>query len=183
MSHLSQNKKLNALFLIQSETREVVGKAVSEYVRNHLLKLNKERHRGLSTKGFYAQAADSVHYEVKKDSVFFRVTKVGLAQRLYGGTIKPKNAKALTIPNWKQVPQTANKSAGEFSHLKLILFKARKAIGALVEDKPKKQKPKVFYWLVKSVTQRPDKTVMPSNADISDVAYKAVLKRAKELGL
>jgi hypothetical protein len=47
----------------------------------------------------------------------------------------------------------------------------------------KKKHLRIFYWLVKSVNQKADPSVLPKDADIQDVAYKAVLMRAKQLGV
>lgn len=191
-----KNSKIAALVTVNKEAQEVVGHAVSEFIRNHLTRLNKERHRGLYMGGFYAQAADSVSYKVEKAGksveINFTANKIGLMQRIHGGTIKPKNAKLLTIPNWKEIAATATHRATEFQNLFFVKFKsgamalADKGEGTYKGKKVKggSQKPlRIFYWLVKSVHQKPDPSVLPDDKQILKVAERSVTEFAKSLGV
>lgn len=185
------NKKLDALFALEKDTRELVGRAVAEFTRQHFLVLNKQRHRGLYLKGFYARAADTISYQVKDQSVEFTVSQLGIAQRYYGGTIVPKKAKALAIPNWKEIAATATHGPTEFKGLKFVKFPS--GAMALVQGdtaatlggkkvKGAAKKPlRIFFWLVKSVTQKPDPSVLPSKEDLGDVAYKVVKARFDQI--
>jgi hypothetical protein len=160
-----------------------IGRAVVQLVQQHFLRLNASRANALGgpRSNFYAQAAQGARYEVLTDGVLVSVGQAGIRQRLEGGEIVPRNVKYLTIP---AIAEAYGKRAREFPNL-VILW--RRIAGqtrpvALVE--PEATQPargvktdsvggKIFFWLVKSVTQKPDPTVLPSEREMTDVALAA----------
>lgn len=70
---------------------------VREHWRQHLANLPRNKSSWPST-SFWQQAARSVQGVASGGVAIISADKIGLAQRLYGGTIKARNAKNLTIP-------------------------------------------------------------------------------------
>jgi hypothetical protein len=87
-----------------------------------------------------------------------------VAQRFFGGTIRPKGGKKfLTIPVTREAYR---RKASTFPNLVLIMTRGSKArrSGILVRTKKNGQM-EVMYWLVRGVTQKADPRVMPSKAE------------------
>lgn len=107
-----------------------------------------------------------------------------VAQRFYGGTIRPVNAKNLAIPADKE---SYGKRPGEFAgklHVAILGGRAalvenlatRISISRAGKVKSKGSTGKVLFWLVKSVTQKPNPAVLPSEAQIGQIAAEAAEK-------
>lgn len=114
--------------------------------------------------------------------------EVGL--RYYGGTVRPVAAKALTIPATRQA---YGKSARDFSDLEYRPILRGKLIGALVQRESttvsfrpggsaggvsvrrgaRTRGGKVFYWLVKSATIKPNKDLLPTEEELAAAAVDA----------
>ena len=146
-----------------AQLKEVVGRAGANTIRNHLFKINSARPNKLGGKRtkFYAQAARSTQHKAVDDGAVVSVNHVGIAQRYFGGTIRPRRSKYLTLP---AVPRAYGKRAREIPGLKFVPFKKR---AALVKDDT------VFYWLVRSVTQQADSSVLPENSEMAAHTAKA----------
>lgn len=166
------------------QARAVMARAGAGVVRDHLSAKNLLPNKyGYPKTNFYGQAARSVSSGVAGDDINIDVTgPVGLRQRRFGGTIRPKNVKFLTMP---AAPEAYGKRAREFNNLRFaIVFdpKIQKSRPALViaESTQLKlgQRRKdgsrkvtvlgevgggVMYWLLRSATQSPDPTVLPTN--------------------
>ena len=70
---------------------------LSTYFRNHLRSLPKNR-KGYPSTGFWESAARSVTGVAVGGDAIISADKLGLRQRLYGGTIAARNVKNITIP-------------------------------------------------------------------------------------
>lgn len=70
---------------------------VREHWRAHLAAMPRNK-GGYPSTGFWQQAARSVQGVAVGPDAVITADRLGLRQRLYGGTIKAKNAKNLTIP-------------------------------------------------------------------------------------
>ena len=115
------------------EILDAAGRGVTNALKKHFLTLNAERHGGFSTVGFYAQAADQTFYTRSSDTeAEVNVTKLGIRQRLQGGTITPKHAAYLCIPNMfsPTIGSTYGRSPTEFQNLR-VLFGRQKDTGAI----------------------------------------------------
>jgi hypothetical protein len=169
---------------------EVLHRAVAasslELFRGHLIQLNTERPNQLGGKrtSFYADAARNTHAAVLPDGVLLSILKEGIRQRWLGGTIKAKPGSWLTIP---ARAEAYGRRARSFNDLRFVLLTGDESGGAaLVRNETTTLKRKkdrktgkvsyvageerggeVMYWLRKSVTQRPDPTVIP----LPDVIY------------
>lgn len=164
--------------------RPIVGRAATNAFRSHLFALNNQRANALggTRTNFYASAARGTHFEVVEDGVIVSVNQVGIRQRVLGGTIKPRAAKYLTIP---ARAEAYGKRAGEFNDLVIVTNRAGKPIalarrwqsqvgfrrdkgtGAVVGTTRRGERgSEILFWLVTSVTQQPDPSVVPQALDL-----------------
>ena len=162
-----------------NSVRLIMGRAAQQVVKQHFSDLasDAQHHRtatrlGANRTGFYLDAADKTQDpHLEEGGVSVSVKKRGIAQRLFGGTITPTTKKWLTIP---ATAEAYGKRAPEIEGLKFVLFGPGKA--ALVMPGAKITQPstgkttelqgKVYFWLVKSVTQAADPSVIPTDAEI-----------------
>ena len=163
-----------------------IGQSVVNLLKAHLYNLNSTRANDLggTRTQFYSQAAKATQYRTPEGEVVVSVNHVGIRQRLQGGPIKPKPGKKyLTIP---AIAESYGKRAREFDNLRFIPTRRG---GMLVEadatrvsfgKKGAKSKGetggRVVYWLVPSVIQKPDSSVVPTPAEIEATAFQAVQK-------
>lgn len=161
----------------------IVGRSAVNVYRAHLFALNQERPNRLGgpRTNFYAQAARGTSWRQLGDAVVVSIASVGIRQRYYGGTIKPKVRRYLTIP---AVAEAYGKRASEFPELKFALVpdprsgRLRPALVrkdasevTLIDTRTVRGRTKVFkregqgrvlFWLVRQVQQQPDPSVLPS---------------------
>src|SRR5712692_3534060 len=158
-----------------------IGRAVVRLVRQHFLRLNASRANPLGgpRSNFYAQAARNTRYDVLTDGVLVSVSQVGIRQRLEGGEIVPRHVKYLTLP---AIAEAYGKRAREFPNLTILWRRiaGRTRPVALIEAtrptrgvKTDSLGGKIFFWLVKSVTQPADPSVLPSERELTDSAVTA----------
>lgn len=97
-----------------------------------------------------------------------------VAQRRFGGTIKPTGGKKyLTIP----LDRVAyNKSALTFQELFVLTLKRNGTERKYLAMKVRKNRVKVLYALRESVTQKGDADVLPSDAKIVDAVRTAAVE-------
>lgn len=168
--------------LIEQATPEraarIVAPAAANLFRTHLFRLNDERPNRLGGKrtNFFSQAAKSTSATANGATVAVNIAHVGIRQRVEGGTIRPTNGrKFLTIPARSEAYGTRAK---EHNFLVPIFFKS--GAGALVESNRSdrtsqtQQGGGVWFWLVKSVTQRADPTVLPNRDAVIGASVKAL---------
>lgn len=151
----------------------VAGRAAVNLIRRHLFTLNGERANSLGGRrtSFYAGAGRATSFAVRGDTVVVSINQRGIAQRYFGGTIRPKTKKFLTIPAH---PDAHGKRAGEFGALELVFGAQGQAIG-LARREPGRAFGEILFRLVRSVTQRPDPTVLPAPTEIRVAAGTAVV--------
>lgn len=166
----------------------VAGRAGVNRGRKHLLALNRERPNALGGRrtNFYQKAANSISVRSEGDGVMLSFASVGLAQRYFGGTITAKNAKYLTIP---ARTEAYGKRASEFPDLELVFLENGPALIRRNQSTIKFRKSKegnrravktgelggeVMFWLKRSVTQRADPSVLPTDTEFYDEIEKSV---------
>lgn len=151
------------------QVNPIVGRAATNLIREHLFDLNKSRPNKLGGRrtNFYASAARGTHFDATENGVVISVVQVGIAQRYFGGIIKPTKAKYLTIP---VSPEAHGKRASEFSDLEVVFGKGGRPIGLARKGAHED----LLYRLVKYVDQAADPTVLPSNETIAAAANVAV---------
>jgi hypothetical protein len=179
----------------------VGARAVAGLIRDHLYGLDGQRHR--NGRHFYRQAGDSVHSDVAPQGARASITQLGFRQRLQGGTITARNVRNLTIP---ACPEAEGKRAGEFNDLEFG-FALNPKTGALqpalvrrpqttIRFRRHKSKdgevtlrahavatlePQPMFWLVHSVVQQPDPSVLPYPEQMSARAVTAIRTRYDRL--
>jgi hypothetical protein len=179
-----------------------VGQAVKILVANHLFAKGPNK-MGFPSTHFYAGAGKATAWYLNGTGVTVTIAQQGIGQRYRGGPINPTDGKKyLTIPARSEA---YGKRAGEFGNLKILFGRQRDGtIGpvALIADKggatrkvfggregatPERkihgaEEGIVLFWLVKSVNQQADVTVLPSDEAIAETALTAIEKAVKQLG-
>jgi hypothetical protein len=144
--------------------RKVIASKAATVVKDHFVALGRARHRGGSF-NFYGRAARATSHGVSGQAAFVSIDQEGIALRRYGGTVRPRKGKYLTIPADKSAH---GKRAREFGNLHF----RRNASG----DSGRLCDPagRVFYWLIKQSTHKPDPSVLPTDAEIQTAATAAM---------
>lgn len=148
----------------------VAGRTGRNVVRSHLFALNASRPNQLGGKrtNFYTGAGRATQFTVQGDTAVISINQVGIRQRFYGGTIRPKTRKYLTIPVH---PDAHGKRASEFKGL-IVIFGQEGQPVALARPRFRPRKRgfvgppvaeigDVLFRLVRKVTQKPDPAVLP----------------------
>lgn len=144
-----------------SAVAKVAGLGAHEVVRNHLLAANRDRPNRLGGRRteFYRRAANLTSFTSDATGAIVSIGGPrGIAQRFFGGTVVPKNSKYLTVP---AIAAAHGKRARDFRGLVFMRNKGKET-ARLVDP----QTGAVYYWLVKRVTQQPDRTVLPADEEI-----------------
>lgn len=157
--------------------RREMGRAIATAVRKHLTLMDSEKANALggARTHFYGNARKAVSQPelISGDGIKVTIDHLGLAQRYYGGTITARPGSALTIPVH---PAAHGKRAREIADLQLIPT-PRSAHAKAILAKPNKQSKngigEVYYVLCKRVTQDPDKSILPTDQELTNVAMQA----------
>lgn len=147
--------------------RKVMAKGAAEVVKDNFRSLDRSRHRGGSFH-FYGRAAQATSYGVQGNSAYVSIDQEGIALRRFGGTTRPTGGRKFqTVPN-KDNPQAQGKRAPEFSNLH-FRRNADGQSGRLCDPTGR-----VYFWMVKSTTHKPDPSVLPKDSEITDAATTAI---------
>lgn len=171
--------------LAPARLNPVIGRAAANTYRSHFFALNKSRPNRLGGKrtNYYAGAARATSFALQgDDTVVVSVNQIGIRQRVFGGTIKPRNAKFLTIP---VAPEAHGKRAREFGDLELVFGQGGQPIALAHKAQGKRRYGMILFRLVKSVTQQPDPTVLAPRKDVVaaiKTAVTATVDRATRRG-
>lgn len=173
-------------YLTSDDAKSVAARAGVNLTRAHLFKLDGERGNksGGSRSHFYAAAARSVHSSIESRGVAIIISKTGIAQRLFGGKIKPVKGRFLAIPN-RTTPEAYGRRPREFDNLEVLYGKngpfalAERAAthlqaAAKGSAKGRRVPRKIFFWLVDEVEQDPDPSVLPSDDELTSGVLTAV---------
>lgn len=162
--------------LSQRELNIIAVQEGERLTRDHLAVLAGTRHRPVSRFNFWEEAARSVSASELGNSAEIRIDQVGVAQRYYGGTINPVNAKFLAIPI--EGTEAEGRVTKDFDDLVPIISPLT-AKGVLAKDGVP------LFTLIKSVTQDPDPSVLPEDEEyvsaITAKARESVAFKVKEL--
>jgi len=179
--------------------------AVARLLRAHFVALANERH-GKAFPGsqppsnFYADAARATFDESSEDGATVSVAHRGIRQRLLGGTIRPSGrtspvtGRPITHLSIPARAEAYGRVPGEFDNLQPVF--GRRGIVGLAETSAtqisyKKSRGKtsvargasvgggIMFWLVDSITQAADPSVMPTADQISATIESAVTAYAK----
>lgn len=165
-----------------------IANAAENLTRDYLRGIAPSRHRtaerlGAQPTGHLERAAESVSSEHNAEEAVIGITSPGISRALADLTITPKNSKYLTIP---ATAEAYGRRARSFNDLRLAVFGRDtlalvKAEQSSLADRSRSGfdyenrapmatagRAPVYYWLVKSVELRQDRTLLPS-----DELYKA----------
>jgi hypothetical protein len=182
--------------LSEGEINEVVGEAEAGLFRRHFV-ANGTNKKHWPTTYFWPRAARSVSWTAIAGGVQINVDQIGVRQRYEGGAIYPTGDHVhLSIPGraeaYGHVP-------GDFTNLRLAFhhvggraqaFALVEADGAQAKSSRGQGKSKnsqdqlgggVYFWLVNSVYQEPDPTVIPDNREIAATAKDALEDLVKQV--
>jgi len=183
-THDTASSALAALdsMLTPGQIAASVGEAETALFQNHF-RNNGENKKHWPTTGFWPRAAGATSWQATDGGVTISVNQTGVRQRYLGGPIQPKNGrKYLTIP---ACAEAYGKTARDFSNLKPVPYISNGHLAfALVEADATATKNKsagrdfagggVYFWLVQSVYQAPDSTVLPDKSEIRQTASDAI---------
>lgn len=176
---------------LKNEVALAAGRGAANLVRNHLLDFDSSHPNKLggTRTHFYAGAADSISEpQLSGGTVSFSISKLGLAQRFYGGPIHAGvGISSVTGQPTKYLAIPACSGAyglppGTFSDLRFIprrnghamLVKPLQQATPDGKRKMTRRSSKaggiVMYWLTKSVEQAGDPTVLPAAEDLQESA-------------
>jgi hypothetical protein len=187
--------RLRRLDRMHADIRPAIGAGVANFIKDWLFKLDSKPNKsGFPSQHFYSGAAKATTWRANAAAITVSVNKQGFRQRYQGGTIRPVNAKLLTIP---ARAEAAGHRAREFGNLKVQFGRRRNgSVGpvALVagdggatrkkfrgrddtsEERPVKGADEgvVMYWLVPEVTQAGDESILPTTEMLQGEAIKIV---------
>lgn len=192
--------RLSEEVIDRAEIHQDIATREENLVRDYLSGLARTRHAtaddlGATPTGHLERAAESVHSTSDESGATVSITSPGISRAFEDITIKPgAGKKFLTIP---ATAEAYGKRAGAFNDLRLAFFKNgllalvkadqsrlsdRKASGYGIESKAAKTnvRPPVYFWLKKSVFQKQDRTLLPSDKLIQSAAEEGVRDWLKE---
>lgn len=153
-----------------------VGEGVEKRLRGHFLEREKEPNKkGWPKQHFWARRirANTVLTEVSDSHAVIDIAAPEFRMKLRGGTIKPIEAKYLAIPARREA---YGKSPRSFGNLR---FRPTRNGGVLVVEKrfqgplqrgikriDRREDGGVYYFLVKSATQKADPRAMPALGEL-----------------
>lgn len=150
----------------------VIGRAGRNAVREHLFARDGQGNAlGGRRTHFFGQAARATNFALQSDTVVISIDHIGIAQRYFGGVIRPKSAKYLTIPVH---PSAYGKRAREFGDLEVIFGPGGQPVGLARKAKGKRTFGEVYYLLVRQATQQPDPSVLPTDAALDSAIQSEV---------
>lgn len=148
--------------LAPATVNKIAAREGQKFTRQHYINLNRTRPNALGGErtNFYAGAARGTSASSDENGATISINKLGIRQRLYGGTILPKNGKFLTIP---AIAVAHGKRAREFGDLKFAFVDdgSGRPRRALAKDG------KAYFWLASRVVQMADPSVLPNLGDMT----------------
>lgn len=166
--------KLDRFFNALSRREELnrnLGRRGRELTRNHLTAIAQTRHAtaqklGASPSGHWGQAAEKTSFTADEAGATVTVKQQGIGRVAHDVDITPgAGKKYLTIP---AIAEAYNQRAYRLD-LDVMIRRKDGAARAVALGKPSgKGKEKTFtvwYWLVKSVHQKQDRTLLPSDEE------------------
>lgn len=186
-------ERLRSHLADRTELHKSVGSHAEILTAQHLSVLAGTRHAtadrlGASPSGHLARAAESVTSEGTDAAALVSVTSPGIRRAFGDVTIKPKSGKYLTIP---ATAEAYNRRARSFNDLRIAIFGGKLALvqaeqssladrsrsGFSYENRAPMQsagRAPIYYWLKDKVTQKQDRSLLPSDAEYSTAAVMGI---------
>lgn len=168
------------LDLVKSEGRRqlfsVAANAVRILVRNHLSRIAPRHHMsahrlGATPTGHIEKGARATHFTASSDSAEVIIPIAGLSRAFRPLTITPRTANALTLP---VSSHSYGKRVGELRANGWNIFrpKGKDTLWGKLQDEDDAVP---LYVLKKRVQLKQDRSLLPSDAELSGTASKAML--------
>jgi hypothetical protein len=160
---------------------EQVGIRTTERTRNHLVAIAQTRHAtatrlGATPSGHWGQAAEKTSFQANQEGAIISIEQPGIGRVAHDVTIEPgPGKKYLTLP---AIAAAYNQRAYRISGLHVMvrfLEGERRAVALAMDSGEGKDRVEtVWYWLVTSVTQKQDRTLLPSDEEYNLAALAGV---------
>lgn len=177
----------------------VLGKRAEIELRDHFEKRNAEPNKaGWDKLEFWARIRNATSFvSADKNAAHVVIADPAINQKVFGGTIKPRDATYLALP---AIAEAYGKSPRVFDFLHVIRFhsgavalvetdrtlirfgKKKKDGTRTVFDEGRSLRGRVWYWLARSVTQAPDERALPTEKDFLAALMEEAQEFAERLG-
>lgn len=164
----------------RAQLNEVMAIAGAKVVRRHFVENgDRQRNKFGAPPMFWRKMRNGVREEFDFKSASI-VMERPVAQRYFGGTIRPTGGKKyLTIP---LLPAAYRRSARSFKDLRFVKFPDGKAFLYRTKGRKGSRTREYLYALKKTVTQKGDKSVLPPIEKIKEAAAQGVKEYLEDLG-
>lgn len=160
---------------------EAIGAAMLSAVQTHFDRRAQEPNKmGAPKTGFWEKLSSGSHASATDTEATVTIP-APILQRLYGGTIRPVNAKALAFP---VSPNSYGKTAREMrltGLTKFIPLNRGNVVGIITTIERKGVIGEVLFLVVRKVTQAADPNAIPSEDTLTRAAMDAVEASADAL--
>ena len=155
----------------------VAAKAIQIVVQRHVRAYARSHHAtakrlGATPTGHLAKGARAITWHATPSYGVVEVAIPGITRAFRDLMIRPTRAKSLTIP---ARGISYGRTAGEMEALGWRLFSRRKGDRAYLFGRRDKET-RVLFYLVKRVTVRQDRALLPTDQEISDAGDLAIAK-------
>jgi hypothetical protein len=159
---------------------EAIGAAMLDCVRSHFDRRAQEPNKLNGPKtGFWAKLSSGSHVSATETDATVTVP-APILQKLYGGDIRPVNAKALAFP---VSPNSYGKTAREMrlsGRTKFVPLNRGNVVGIITTIESKGVIGEVLFLVVRKVSQKADPNAVPSEDTLAKAALDAVTAVADE---
>lgn len=159
-----------------SDGLQIAGRAVSNMLRKHFRKVNADNPNKMGARrtNFWDEIAQSVHSPkpVGPDEVHVSISHPVFRQKLYGGTIVPKEKQALTIPVHVDAYARRAFQLEEALGVKLFPWRSENDNTFLAAEHAGELT--LYYLLKKKVTQKPDPNALPADSEFEKTIDEAL---------
>ena len=177
-------ERAKSLFGNKRPMLAAMGRGVGNLLRRHFAKLETGRpnKQGWPRTHFWREVLGSVQNPVvTADTASVAINHVAMAQRYFGGEIRPFRRQWLTIA---ASPESYGKVAPDFSDLEFGMAvnpfgRLQRALGRGRDTHTEADGSRTsilrdpLFWLTKRVNQKPDPTTLPTDAELSAAAADA----------
>lgn len=153
------------------ELHEHVGDRVEKVTKSHLVAIAQTRHAtaqrlGAAPSGHWAQAAEKTSVSADDSGATISISQPGIGRVAHDVKIVPgAGKKYLTLP---AIAEAYNQRAYRVPGLRAMvrwINGERRAVALAKRGEGDQAKETVWYWLVKSVHQKQDRTLLPSDEE------------------
>lgn len=164
----------------RTELHEGIGARATELTRNHLVAIAQSRHAtaerlGASPTGFWGQGVEKTTFTADEKGATVSIRQPGVGRAFHDVTTEPgAGKKYLTLPAIAEAYGKVARSVPDLTAMIRWKDGQRRAVAlAKVSGKGKERTETAWYWLVKSVRQKQDRTLLPSDEEYRLIALVA----------